>query len=208
MAEAAVVDADTGLSHSPLVSVSFQRNERRKFKFLEGEPKALGITQVCLILFHMSCIAALMGSDLSRWYHDIQYIMASFFVLIGGCLAIAAKNLHLPTIRACLVMEFLSSVACFFNILFILNDMQFYFPCHYSSTNQDKLHCKNLSNAHMHLFAELLLVHVALFAISVTLMVYACKGGQLLLSSSKRAAVSDASPSEDSWNQDSSFTPV
>ncbi|XP_020778917.2 membrane-spanning 4-domains subfamily A member 4A-like isoform X3 [Boleophthalmus pectinirostris] len=208
MAEAAVVDADTGLSHSPLVSVSFQGNERRKLKFLEGEPKALGITQICLILFHESCIASFVYTGLSRWSMNITYIIASVFVLIGGCLAIAAKNLHLPTIRACLVMEFLSSVACFFNILFILNDMQFYFPCHYSSTNQDKLHCKNLSNAHMHLFAELLLVHVALFAISVTLMVYACKGGQLLLSSSKRAAVSDASPSEDSWNQDSSFTPV
>ncbi|XP_055012553.1 membrane-spanning 4-domains subfamily A member 4A-like isoform X1 [Boleophthalmus pectinirostris] len=175
MAEAAVVDADTGLSHSPLVSVSFQRNERRKLKFLEGEPKALGITQVCLILFHVSCIATFMYTGVDRWYYNIQELIASVFVLIGGSLAIAAKNLHLPTLRACLGMEILSSVACLVNLFRSSLEMRTHKFCYSTPTREDELHCENKSNAHLHLFAGLLLVHIALFAISVTLVVYACK---------------------------------
>ncbi|KAJ0055863.1 hypothetical protein NL108_013987 [Boleophthalmus pectinirostris] len=176
MAEAAVVDADTGLSHSPLVSVSFQGNERRKLKFLEGEPKALGITQVCLILFHLSCIATFKYTGVGRWYYNIQELIASVFVLTGGCLAIAAKNLHLPTLRACLGMEILSSVACLVNLInSSIQMVDRFFLCDYTIRNPYRQNCKNMGNAHMHLFAELLLVHVALFAISVTLVVYACK---------------------------------
>ncbi|XP_055012550.1 membrane-spanning 4-domains subfamily A member 4A-like [Boleophthalmus pectinirostris] len=177
MAEAAVVDADTGLSHSPLVSVSFQRNERRKLKFLEGEPKALGITQVCFILFHVSCIATFMYTGVGRWFYNIQELIASVFVLIGGSLAIAAKNLHLPTLRACLGMEILSSVACLFNMMISSKQLQraSYYYCSDALTPEDKLQCENMGNAYMHLFAEFLLIHVTLFAISVTLVVYACK---------------------------------
>ncbi|KAJ0055860.1 hypothetical protein NL108_013988 [Boleophthalmus pectinirostris] len=158
MAEAAVV-----------VSVSVQNNEQKKFRFL-------GVTQICLIVFHVSCIVSLPYSGRRSWSNDQQYLISSFFVLIAGCLAIAAKNLHLPTLRACLGMEILSSLACLaiLNIT-VIKLITRYHACYHAPTSQDKLGCENLHNAHMHLFTELLLVHVALFAISVTLVVYACK---------------------------------
>ena len=44
--EAAVVEA--GSAESPLVAVTFQRNVHRKEKYLEAEPKALGVQCVCV----------------------------------------------------------------------------------------------------------------------------------------------------------------
>ncbi|XP_033839398.1 membrane-spanning 4-domains subfamily A member 4A-like [Periophthalmus magnuspinnatus] len=173
MAEVALVDPDTGLSDSPLVSVSFQRNEQRKLKFLEGEPKALGITQILLIFFHMSCIATLTASGLGKEL-AIPHFVASVFIFIAGSVAIAAKNLHLPTLRACLGMEIFSSVACLVNLIVSLLQMESRHSCYYVS-DEDRPYCLNAESANAHLFAELVVIQVALFAISITLAVYACK---------------------------------
>uniref|UniRef100_A0A3B4BC28 Uncharacterized protein n=1 Tax=Periophthalmus magnuspinnatus TaxID=409849 RepID=A0A3B4BC28_9GOBI len=127
----------------PLVSVSFQRNEQRKLKFLEGEPKALGV-------------------GLSLFYYSKRMFILQIF--IAGSVAIAAKNLHLPTLRACLGMEIFSSVACLVNLIVSLLQMEPY--------------CLNAEVCRFYdcfLSTLLLVIQVALFAISITLAVYACK---------------------------------
>lgn len=44
--DAAFVEEGIGPAQSPLVAVSFQRNVHRKEKYLEAEPKALGVPRV------------------------------------------------------------------------------------------------------------------------------------------------------------------
>lgn len=44
----ALVEEGTSADQSPLVTVTFQRNVHRKEKYLEAEPKALGVLSVCM----------------------------------------------------------------------------------------------------------------------------------------------------------------
>lgn len=201
MAEAAFVEADQGSSHSPLVSVSFQKNEQRKFKFLEGEPKALGITQICMSIFHISCIASLLAVGQIRGSLEIPVIVSSVLIFIAGALAIAAKNLHLPTLRACLGMEIVAAIASLLNLIITLiqmNDWHYAYFCYHhfynEPTNEDLKHCRSAERAHAHLFAELVVVQVALFAISVTLVVYAGKVGNCCAPSPKVPVITIQAP--------------
>lgn len=169
------MEADHGSSHSPLVSVSFEKNEQRKFKFLEGEPKALGITQVCLSIFHISCIAALFGADLIKTGLEIPSFIFSFLICIAGCLAIAGVNLHLPMLRACMGMEVIAGISSFFNLSFsMIKMMDLRIFCSGSNNPVQPL-CRSTEAGHTHLFTELVVIQLALFAISVTLVVYAAK---------------------------------
>lgn len=167
--------ADQECSPNPLVSVTFQKNEQRKFKFLEGEPKALGITQMCMSIFHISCVGSLFAGDFIRTGLEIPSFVCSLLVFIAGSLAIAAKNLHLPTLRACLGMEVLAAIASFFNLTFSLVKMMDVRLYCYRIDDEPLKSCRSAQAGHTHLFAELTVVHVALFAISVTLVVYAAK---------------------------------
>ncbi|XP_072315125.1 membrane-spanning 4-domains subfamily A member 4A-like [Eucyclogobius newberryi] len=121
MTEAAVVDAEPGLSDSPLVLVSFQKNAQRRLKFLEGEPKALGITQICLSVFQSSCMASFITGDNEEktWLAGF-FIISSVLIFIAGSVAIASKNLHLPTLKACVGMEIVASVASFFCLTLLM----------------------------------------------------------------------------------------
>lgn len=175
VAEPVVMEEDPGSSHSPLVSVSFQKNEERKFKFLEGEPKALGITQICLSVFHISCIAVLFGKNLLTTGLEIPSFIFSIFICIAGSLAIAAKKLHLPTIRACLGMELVACVSAITLLAFNIIKMLEHETYCYRYTGPGREACHSTESGHLHLFAELVLIEVALFAISVTLVVYASK---------------------------------
>ncbi|KAK7910213.1 hypothetical protein WMY93_014897 [Mugilogobius chulae] len=201
MEESAVVEANQGLSDAPLVTVSFQRNEQRKLKFLEGEPQALGvglcliysmclvnftqydhvsarvqITQICLSLFHTSWVAVTYGTDIDRYHLKMPYFITSTFIIIAGSVAIAAKNLHLPTLRACLGLEMIASLVSISNLILTLIQLGHYDSCYYySPEDEDKLYCQNIESTHLHFTAVFLVIHLAVFAISVTLVVYACK---------------------------------
>lgn len=176
------MDADPGSSDSPLVSVSFQRNDQRKQKYLESEPKALGITQIGMSLFQSSCLGIFLYKGMGRTGLEIPFLISSLLILIAGSVAVAAKNLHLPTLKACLGMEIVASVASVFNLimsLVLMNDFPFYCYRHYyyqeNITDSFRELCRNIESAHMHLFAELVVVQAALLSISVTLAAYACK---------------------------------
>lgn len=173
---ASIVEADQESVPSPLVSVTFQKNEQRKFKFLEGEPKALGISQMCMSIFQISCVGSLFASGLIRTGLEIPSIVCSLLVFIAGSVAIGAKNLHLPTLKACLGMEVIAAIASFFNLSFsLVKMMDLRIFCYRHEDEQGKLSCRSIEAGHAHFFAELTVIHVALFAISVTLVVYAAK---------------------------------
>uniref|UniRef100_A0A1A7YLU3 Uncharacterized protein n=1 Tax=Iconisemion striatum TaxID=60296 RepID=A0A1A7YLU3_9TELE len=121
--EEAVMEESISPAQSPLVSVTFQRNVRRKEKFLEAEPKALGITEIGLSLYTIICLGVLRGKGLSNPHSDIPIFIASLLIIIAGNVALAAQNLHLPTLRACLGMQILACCASIVNIICTLVKM-------------------------------------------------------------------------------------
>ncbi|XP_070849487.1 membrane-spanning 4-domains subfamily A member 4A-like [Chaetodon trifascialis] len=178
--EPRVMEEGTGAAQSPLVAVTFQRNVHRKEKYLEGEPKALGITQIGLSAFQITCVAVFLSKGLTHMESDIPLFISSLLVAIAGSVAIAAQNLHLPTLRACLGMQIVASGASAFNIVLVLIKMgepisfcwNYYydnFTLHYGET------CHNIESTRSHFFAESVLIQVALMAISITLAAYCCK---------------------------------
>ncbi|XP_038587153.1 uncharacterized protein LOC119912175 [Micropterus salmoides] len=178
--EAADVEEGISLTQSPLVTVTFQRNVHRKEKYLEAEPKALGITQIGLSVFQITCVSVFLAKDLSRVETDIAFYIASLLVIIAGCLAIAAQNLHLPTLRACLGMEIVACGASIFNTILTLikmEDMPFY--CWHYYYDNTTIHygetCHKVENVQSHFYAECVVVQIALLAISATLAAYCCK---------------------------------
>ncbi|CAL1590538.1 unnamed protein product [Knipowitschia caucasica] len=176
MGDAVITGADHGLTDTPLVTVSFQRDHQRKLKFLEAEPKALGVTQICLIVFHASYVAMFYAQDLNRGALELPSFISCFFVLVAGSVAIAAKNLHLPTVRACFFLEILAAAASIGNFSLILIQMEDTYSCYYyDSENQAKKNCFNAQAAHTHLLGVLLLANITVLAIAVSLIIYACK---------------------------------
>ncbi|XP_042370687.1 uncharacterized protein LOC121964549, partial [Plectropomus leopardus] len=75
--EAAVVEEVTRPAQSPLITVSFQRSAHRKEKYLEAEPKALGITQIGLSIFKITCTAVFLITGLGHVFMDVMFFIAS-----------------------------------------------------------------------------------------------------------------------------------
>ncbi|XP_061768381.1 membrane-spanning 4-domains subfamily A member 4A-like isoform X2 [Nerophis ophidion] len=157
-------------NQNPLVTVSFQRDANRKQKYLEAEPKALGITSTSV--FH--------SQNHGTTGIDVTFIILSILVVIAGSVAIASKNLHLPLLKACLGMQIVACLASFVNIICILmNYEQYYYTAcwHYAHGNQTTYSddCHILERTRSHLFGESILIQVTLMAISATLASYCCK---------------------------------
>ncbi|KAF3836773.1 hypothetical protein F7725_004237 [Dissostichus mawsoni] len=168
--EASVVEEGFPPSQTPLVSVSFERNVNWKQKYLEAEPKALGI--ISSVVF--------MSNSLSVTPTDIPVIILSLLVLIAGSLTVAAQNLHLPTLRACLGMQIVAVTASIANMIIALvkmNDIpyfcrQYYY---YEKNSTTGVYCHNLEGTISHLSSECVVINVALLTISITVATYCCK---------------------------------
>uniref|UniRef100_A0A8C1G7K1 Uncharacterized protein n=1 Tax=Cyprinus carpio TaxID=7962 RepID=A0A8C1G7K1_CYPCA len=80
------------------MEVTFQKNPSQKYKYLEAEPKILGVTEIALTVFCNNNVEFLIG-------------------IISGSVAIAAQKLHLPTLKACLGMQVVTCVAYTFCLL-------------------------------------------------------------------------------------------
>ncbi|XP_071334322.1 membrane-spanning 4-domains subfamily A member 4A-like [Trachinotus anak] len=178
--EAAVVEEDPRPAQSPLVAVTFQRNVRRKEKYLEAEPKALGVTQIGFSVFQIICISVFLTNGLSHMHTDIPLIISSLLVIIAGSVAVAAQKLHLPTLRACLGMQIVACGASLFNMIASLtkfDDIPSY--CWHYYYDNLTLHygeiCQKIENVLSHFNAECALIHAVLLAISATLAAYSCK---------------------------------
>ncbi|XP_037117639.1 uncharacterized protein LOC119128889 [Syngnathus acus] len=175
MADEAI--APESATQNPLVTVTFHRDPNRKQKYLEAEPKALGITQI-LLSVHQIASKSIIPSTTRYPPADVPYYVTLVVVIVAGSVAIAAKNLHLPTLRATFGMQILSSVASFFNVIWILihQDTFYYNHCwHHDYNSTYEQTCKDIERVKEIIFGQKMLVQVALFAISVTLAIYACK---------------------------------
>uniref|UniRef100_A0A672IDH6 Uncharacterized LOC115386183 n=1 Tax=Salarias fasciatus TaxID=181472 RepID=A0A672IDH6_SALFA len=181
MAEEAV-GLEEGLSAAdgPLVAVTFQRNVHRKEKYLESEPKALGITQIGLSVFMIISTSVFLSNGLSHVGGDIVFFITSLVVLVAGSVAVAAQKLHLPTLRACLGMQILASVVSVFNVIFTVARMEdrphyYWHSYYYNNTAEYRETVHQVENTHSHFYAGAILMEAALLAISVTLAAYCCK---------------------------------
>lgn len=178
--EAAVVAEGVTPGQSPLIAVTFQRDVHRTEKYLEAEPKALGITQIGLSVFQIISMAVFQAKSLSRLSTDIPFFISSILVVIAGNLAVAAQNLQLPMLRACLGMQIVACCASVFNIILAVVKAEeippycwhyYYdnFTLHYGET------CRYIENTQSHYSAESLVIQFTLLAISATLAAYCCK---------------------------------
>ncbi|XP_040887182.1 uncharacterized protein LOC121177053 [Toxotes jaculatrix] len=178
--EDAVVEEGISPAQSPLVAVTFQRNIHRKEKYLEAEPKALGITQIGLSAFQIIGVSVFPATSPSHTEIDIPFFISSLLVIIAGSVAVAAQNLHLPTLRACLGMQIVACAASLYNMICTLIKIDTMIPyCwryYYDNSSMEYGEiCRQIENTQSHLYAEGMLIEAALLAISVTLAAYCCK---------------------------------
>ncbi|XP_058482113.1 uncharacterized protein LOC131457223 [Solea solea] len=178
--EAAVVEEGAAPAENPLVAVTFQKNHQRAHKYLESEPRALGITQICFSLFQIILVIMLIAQELVTLESGILFLIASPLVMIAGCVAIVAQNLNLTMLRACLGMQIVSCGASVLNLFGNLAQMSDTNSIcwHYHYENSTMLYaeaCLSMEHTHSHITAEIGIVHAALFAISATLAAYCCK---------------------------------
>ncbi|KAM3590376.1 uncharacterized protein V6R79_008253 [Siganus canaliculatus] len=177
--ETPVVEEGVNPAQSPLVTVTFQRDANRKLKYLEAEPKALGITQIGLSAFQVNLVGLFMVKGMMPVYPEIPFFICSLMVVIAGSVAVAAQNLHVPTLKACLGMQIVASVASIFNLMLSTEIVSYmHYMCWHdldSASLQSRKTCLNLEKTTIHIFAEFVVVHAALVAISITLAVYCCK---------------------------------
>ncbi|XP_065131523.1 membrane-spanning 4-domains subfamily A member 4A-like [Paramisgurnus dabryanus] len=158
---------------SDLLEVTFQRNPNQNKKFLEAEPKILGATQIMLtVLFLTSKIA-----NFSHWIGTSVEIGCSCVGIIAGSLAIAAQNLHFPTIKACLGMQI---VTCLIYGLILIISFDYHMndaesACFYNESRYELPLCKSLLAGFSQMVSIGNLMEAVQIALSITLAAYCCK---------------------------------
>ncbi|XP_048885395.1 uncharacterized protein LOC125751011 [Brienomyrus brachyistius] len=163
----------------PLVVVTFQKDPHQIHKYLESEPKALGISEILFSLFQISLCIITLKFDVSQQHSDYAVIVGSVFVMIAGVMAIAATNLHLPTVKACLGLQVLACLASISNMFVCASKMTFavgpqFCWMHEHNSTISRI-CQMMSDAYEHHQTNSFLVNTALVAISATLAAYCCK---------------------------------
>ncbi|KAB5579449.1 hypothetical protein PHYPO_G00195190 [Pangasianodon hypophthalmus] len=170
---------NTGSETGTLVEVKFQKNPYQTQKYLEAEPKALGVTQIMLSLFFLSTIG-LNWRDYSSHIPVIISVILSSVSIIAGSVAIAAQNLHLPTLKACLGLQV---VACVFSVIsFIISsglmvEHSLFHYCwnSYHGGTSEKNMCDRMWSIYEHIVGIEMLVQVTQIALSATLAAFCCK---------------------------------
>ncbi|XP_036452535.1 uncharacterized protein LOC118825813 [Colossoma macropomum] len=164
-----------------LVEVTFQKNPYQKQKYLEAEPKALGLTQIMLSFFGISILITVMHNDDTATIPNSITCSLSSLGIIAGSVAIAAQTLHLPKLKACLGMQIVTcvgSVVCFIISLGQIFDSHTMYSCWYyhdENTTSPETMCEKLREAHIHVEGLEMLCQAAQVAISATLAAFCCK---------------------------------
>ncbi|KAK2860582.1 hypothetical protein Q7C36_004748 [Tachysurus vachellii] len=158
-----------------LVELNFQKNPSQAKKYLEAEPKALGVTQIMLSLFFLCAIYLNWNF---HYFYTPAIISASFSSpsIIAGSVAIAAQNLHLPTLKACLGMQVVAcvfSVFCFLISWGLMLDNSMAHFCYEEYHNGTR--CERLLSIYEHISGIEMLVQATQIALSATLAAFCCK---------------------------------
>ncbi|KAJ7994909.1 hypothetical protein DPEC_G00254400 [Dallia pectoralis] len=163
---------------SPLVTVTFQRNPCQNKKYLESEPKALGVTQITFSVFHICSVMVMLANNMDMLSIDLTQIIGSVIVIIAGILALAAQSLHIPTLKACYGMQIVASSVSIFklyiSVMEIADTPYFCSPHTYNSSDVEH-QCQAFEASTSHFYAEWILIHTVLIAVSITLAVYCGK---------------------------------
>ncbi|KAF4111424.1 uncharacterized protein LOC131543684 [Onychostoma macrolepis] len=175
VAASAAQSASGSAEAGTLLEVTFQKNPRQKYKYLEAEPKILGVTEIALTVFFVVCRIPFY---ISLRLHELilnSFILAFSCVgIISGSVAIAAQKLHLPTLKACLGMQVVTCVAYVFCLLgTIVEPYSRIVDCWYQYNNSDT--CIQLEKAFNLLYALDQLTVVTQIVLSVTIAAYCCK---------------------------------
>ncbi|XP_048041693.1 uncharacterized protein LOC125265488 isoform X2 [Megalobrama amblycephala] len=162
-----------------LLEVTFQRNPRQKYKYLEAEPKILGVTEIALTVFFIGCrIQFYTGGSVGRITNNVL-LAFSCVGIIAGSVAIAAQKLHLPTLKACLGMQVVTCVAYTFCLLITLNQHEQPGSCWYFHNDSEIINenstCLLLEDGFSHLSLLDQLMEASQIALSATLAAYCCK---------------------------------
>ncbi|KAG7330098.1 hypothetical protein KOW79_006320 [Hemibagrus wyckioides] len=166
---------NTGIEPGTLVEVKFEKNPYRTQKYLESEPKALGLTLIMLGVFVMSTtIFFPFGFN----ENAILKVVSSSVSIIAGSVAIAAQNLHLPRLKACLGLQVVGCVASLLTFLDMGGMGQYHsnicWEEHLNGTSESEM-CSRIWSITEHVAGIELLVQATQFALSATLAAFCCK---------------------------------
>ncbi|KAF4089356.1 hypothetical protein AMELA_G00065230 [Ameiurus melas] len=172
-------DLNTMSETGALVEVKFQKNPYQTQKYLEAEPKALGVTQIMLSVFIISLICSTSITDHFQASIIIDPI-GSLLCIIAGSVAIAAQSLHLPTLKACLGMQIVACVASVFSFMTHYALMWDYYVLNtcwevYTSGKSTRDMCVRLWSIYEHVTGIQMLVQATQIALSATLAAFCCK---------------------------------
>ncbi|XP_059358276.1 uncharacterized protein LOC132096722 [Carassius carassius] len=159
-----------------LLEVTFQRNPRQKYKYLEAEPKILGVTEIALAVFLVGRIPLFIG--ITGFNLQCLTLSFSFVGIIAGGVAIAAQKLHLRTLKACLGMQVVTCVAYIVSLMeTFLRDLHFIScqdPYFFGITHGNDT-CVQLEKGFRLLYSIDELTEVTQIVLSATLAAYCCK---------------------------------
>nr|XP_055053187.1 uncharacterized protein LOC129438484 [Misgurnus anguillicaudatus] len=159
---------------SDLLEITFQKNPNQNKKFLEAEPKILGVTQIMLTVLYITSKMAYF----SHWIETSVDIGCSCVGIIAGSLAIAAQNLHLPTLKACLGMQIVTCLTYGFILIlsFVFLSNPATTACWYYFEENYKLpSCKSALIGFIQIELIDNLTEAVQIALSITLAAYCCK---------------------------------
>ncbi|KTG00758.1 hypothetical protein cypCar_00011303 [Cyprinus carpio] len=171
---------ESGEDRNPgeVLHIRFQKNPNQKLKYLEAEPKILGVTQIAFAVFFIFMVVMLYVNDLGM-YTDVGMVTGgttSMIIIIAGSLAIAAQNLHLPTLKACLGMQVVACMASVISIFLHISIFPAVYYCWaHDLESSQKTTCQNVTTGfgnYLGLQKLVIGVHIAL---SATLAAYCCK---------------------------------
>ncbi|XP_060790368.1 uncharacterized protein LOC132894494 [Neoarius graeffei] len=171
---------NTGGETGALMEVKFQKKPDQTQKYLEAEPKALGVTQIMLSLYIMGTIFCHLNTDVDLTLTLILNPICSSANIIAGSVAIAAQNLDLTTLKACLGMQL---VACVMSVISFLNSLgnaegydvfHICWESYLNGTSQTDM-CERLLAIYQPLNGTECLMQVTQIALSATLAAFCCK---------------------------------